>query len=280
MKIKDILEKAIEIVYDGGKFTKNEIFKVTGVYTKSSSADVVTNVDIQVQEMMVSRLHEVLPEAYFLVEEDITDKSTLFRHKVITLKEFYSKGIEEFEYLWILDPIDGTTNYSHSLPIYSCSLALYRYGEALFGIIYSPSTSEMYHAVKGKGAYLNNTPINVSSINSFKDALGVTGYPYDTRLNDKTRVLIDLFSQDLQELRILGSSALEMCYIASGRLDMYWEAGLKPWDTAAGHLIVREAGGKVTDFKGDDYTIFSPDIIATNGVLHDRVLNTIKEFWI
>jgi myo-inositol-1(or 4)-monophosphatase len=184
----------------------------------------------------------------------------------------------ELDARWIVDPLDGTTNYAHGLPIFCVSIALERAGEVVAGVVYDPVRQETYVAERGSGATLNGETIRVSGTDALIDALIVTGFPYD---RDEVPDAVELFGRFAivtQSIRRLGSAALDLCYVASGRLDGYYERGVHPWDVAAGALMVEEAGGRVTDYLGGALDLGSREIVASNGRLHPAMIELTGEF--
>ncbi len=181
------------------------------------------------------------------------------------------------EYKWIIDPIDGTVNYAHGIPICCVSIALEHQGKMILGAVYNPLIGEFYLAEKGKGALLNGEPIQVSQKSAVIDSCLVTGFPY-TYL-DMPNGPLDVFARFIRKgvpVRRLGSAAMDLCWVAAGRFDGFFEHKLQPWDSAAGFLIVEEAGGKVTDFEGTYYSPYQPMILATNGLIHNEMIEWIK----
>ncbi|HEY3251327.1 MAG TPA: inositol monophosphatase family protein [Ignavibacteria bacterium] len=183
------------------------------------------------------------------------------------------------DHVWIVDPIDGTVNYAHSVPIYCISVALEIKGVVMLGIVYSPMMNEKFWTGKGKGAYLNDKKIHVSKTDNLKDGLLVTGFPYGAK--DNMDHCIDHFVNFVRmglPIRRLGSAAMDICYLACGRFDGFWEVNLNAWDVAAGVLILTEAGGKVTDFFGKPYSIYNKQILATNGKrIHDEMIEILAK---
>jgi myo-inositol-1(or 4)-monophosphatase len=178
---------------------------------------------------------------------------------------------------WIIDPLDGTTNFAHGLGLYAVSIAFAREGDVAVGVVLNPETGELFTAVREKPAELNGRPIHVSKTAALSDALLVTGFPYNC--GQMLPSLMSRFEKCIaaaQAVRRLGSAALDLCYVACGRFDGFWEERLKPWDTAAGMLIARQAGAKVTDFSGAPFSIDKMEIVATNGAIHDSMLALLK----
>lgn len=198
-------------------------------------ADIVTRVDRLSEEAIVSIIRDAYPGHQILAEE-----GTSWQGKS--------------EYRWIIDPLDGTTNYAHSFPCFAVSIGLEASGRMIAGVVYDPVRDECFTAAEGNGAYLNGNPIHVSATDRLDLALLATGFPYDRRKNpDKYLELFRKFMMKAQEIRRPGSASIDLCYLASGRIDGFWECKLKPWDVAAAVVIVREAGGRMSDFKGNSY---------------------------
>jgi myo-inositol-1(or 4)-monophosphatase len=177
---------------------------------------------------------------------------------------------------WIIDPIDGTTNFAHGLAIFCCSIALEIDGAVVAGVVYDAIAEELFTAERGQGAWLNGVPLRVSSCDRLVDSLLCTGFPYTVR--DERQRLVDVFGAllgEAQGIRRLGSAALDLCYVAAGRLDGFWEVHLQPWDMAAGTLIVEEAGGRVTNYRNEPVDMFQGQIVASNGNVHDALIDVI-----
>ncbi len=179
-------------------------------------------------------------------------------------------------YRWIIDPLDGTTNFAHAYPQFSVSIALEREGEVILGLVYDPPREERFQATKGQGAMLNGNRIRTSKVAELDKALLATGFPYDRREHaDFYLAYFKAFMVRCQGIRRNGSAALDLCYLACGRVDGFWEFKLYPWDTAAGSLIVREAGGTLTDFSGNAFSIWGEQTLASNGSIHDEMLRVV-----
>jgi len=179
---------------------------------------------------------------------------------------------------WLIDPLDGTTNYAHSFPFFAVSIALEIDGEVVLGVVCNPYMDEFFEAAKGRGARLNGEPIRVSDTGTLQDSLLATGFPYD--IHERPERVMPLLEEMLvraQGVRRLGSAALDLCYVAAGRLDGFWEQDLKPWDTAAGEIIVREAGGKLSTFAGKPYSPYMVTVAASNGLIHDEMLEVLSQ---
>ncbi|MEK7803103.1 MAG: inositol monophosphatase family protein [Deltaproteobacteria bacterium] len=223
--------------------------------------DVVTEMDIKAEDMIMKTIKARFPEHGILTEESFEQKS--------------GSG-----YRWIIDPLDGTTNYLHGFPIFCVSIALEREGEIILGVVFNPMLNELFTAEKGKGAYLNSKRIRVSGISELTKSLLATGFPYDVRTSPDNNIShFANLAVRAQAIRRAGSAALDMCYVACGRFDGFWELKLKPWDTAAAMLIIKEAGGIVTDFNGSAFSLYSGETLASNGLVHDEmieILNAVK----
>lgn len=182
------------------------------------------------------------------------------------------------EHLWIIDPLDGTSNYAHGYPNFSVSIAFLVRGQVALGVVYDPLRDELFVAERGKGAYLGDQRLTVSSTDDLIHSLAATGFPYDRPGKlPKTIRMIEELGKNVQTIRADGSAALDLCYVAAGRFDLFWENDLSPWDTAAGSLMVWEAGGRVTDTQDQPYDIFSREVVATNGHVHQAVLGIVTK---
>jgi len=233
--------------------------KLKDVRYKSSGRDPVSEADEASEALVAGIIRTAFPTHGFLGEE-----STAWTGP--------ENGAR-----WIVDPLDGTVNYAHGYPCFCVSIAFEREGEAVLGVVYDPVRREMFTATSGGGASVNGKSIAVSGTDKLKKSLLVTGIPYD--IDRRPREVLGLFDKMTlasQGVRRDGSAALDLCYLAMGRYDGYWELGLKPWDTAAGMLIVREAGGKVTDFKGNPFRPEMKEILATNGKIHGQMKTLLK----
>lgn len=254
------LTTAIEAVVKAGEL-QLEKFGTHLRVDKKGTIDLVTEVDVAVEKMFRAMIAERFPDHQILAEEmgGATD---------------VPPGA-----CWIFDPIDGTTNYAHGLPIFCASLALEIDGVAEVGAIYDPSRRELFTAERGGGAYLNGQRIHVSDARELVDAMLVTGFPYD--VHQRVEEIVGLFGEFVgraRAVRRLGSAAIDLCYVAAGRMDAFWETDLKAWDIAAGALIVAEAGGRVTNTDGLPFVSRSGHVLASNGHLHEAMVNVISDF--
>lgn len=202
-------------------------------------------------------------------------RSTFPKHDILAEENVYAP--ENSPYKWIIDPLDGTTNFAHSFPWFAISIALEVEGELTLGVVYNPVLREVFFAEKGQGAFLNDQPIRVSKTESLDQSLLGTGFPYDRKISQVNNYdhFIN-FQQAAQACRRPGAAALDLASVAAGRFDGYWEMKLKPWDVAAGKLLVEEAGGTVTDFKGNQCDIYGSETLASNGQIHDAMLDLLS----
>jgi len=250
------LSAATAAVYSAGNIIREKSATVFQVNHKGA-ADLVTEVDLAAEKEIIA----ILSRAFS-------------GHRVVGEESGVGEG--ESDYIWWIDPIDGTTNFVHGYPFYSVSVALEYRGESIVGIVYDPTRNELFQAVKGRGTFLNGTPITVSMVETLNDSLLATGFPYDRSRRKEALDLAAGLLKRVQGVRRDASAALDLAYVAAGRLDGFWEFGLKPWDTAAGRLLVEEAGGKISDFKGDIFDIRQGAVVAANALIHAELLEQLN----
>ena len=224
------------------------------------SHNYVTYVDTTSEKMLIEGLSKILPEAAFITEEE-------------TIKQ------EDKQYRWIIDPLDGTTNFIHSVPLFCISVALMKDDEVIVGVVYEPNLKECFYAWKGSKAYLNGTEIKVSNTAKLNDSLLATGFPYtDFEDFNKYMKIFEWVVINTRGIRRLGTAAVDMCYVACGRYDGFYEYGLGAWDVAAGVIIVKQAGGKIVDFSAKENYIFGKEIIATNNLICNETIALLKKY--
>ena len=251
------LVDAIRMARRAGLVLKNRL-KTDFEIEYKGEVDLVTEMDRIAQNIIVDEIRTNYPGHGILAEEGIDDK-----------------GLEG--YVWIVDPLDGTTNYSHRFPIFSVSIAITFRGETICGVVHSPISEETFSAIKGEGASLNGQSISVSKTTDLDRSLLATGFPYNIR--DNAGAILDRFGRmavQAQGIRRCGSAALDLCFVACGRLDGFWEAGLKPWDIASGILIVEEAGGLATDFSKMPITLDGASVLASNRKIHREMAQVLN----
>lgn len=251
-----MLDFAIGVARDAGRLLRDRVGTRLEVSHKGA-IDLVTDVDLASEQLIRDAIATYYPKHQVLAEESgLAEKTS--------------------DYRWIVDPLDGTTNYAHGFPFFSVSIALEYRGEAILGVVFDPMREELFTAERGTGAVLNNRRIAVSTTAVLSSSLLATGFPYDI----KTTRLKNLdhwsnFAMSAQALRRCGSAALDLCYVACGRFDGFWELSLNAWDTAAGALIAAEAGGRVTNFQGEAFSPYKPEVIASNGLIHEEMMQVI-----
>lgn len=252
---------AREISLEAGSILLRGFRSAKTVISYKSKTDLVTDADRASEKHLVERISERFPDHAIIAEEG-------------SRKEAAGDSI------WYVDPLDGTNNYAHGLPFFCVSIGVYsiRMKQVVAAVVYNPFLDELFTAVRGGGAFLNNMPIGVSLLDDIGVSLVATGFPYDkatsanNNLKEFNRIILRI-----QGIRRMGSAAIDLSYVACGRIDGYWEGKLKPWDMAAGSLIVEEAGGRVTTFNGGLFDPELPEIAATNGRIHDQLLSLLNE---
>lgn len=242
--------------------TERKNFDSTRIEQKEKFNNLVSYVDKESERKLVAALSKILPEAGFITEEGTVEQS------------------QSNEYNWIIDPLDGTTNFLHGFPLYAISVGLSYKNEVILGVIHDVVHHDSYHAIRGEDARCNDTKIRVTAAQSLSESLLATGFPYFQF--DKTEAylnIIKIFLDKTHGIRRLGSAAMDLAYVASGRLDGFFEYNLSPWDVAAGAFIVQQAGGKVTDFSGGTNFLFGGEMCASNTQIHPAMLEVIRSTW-
>lgn len=257
MNIENIVKDVVEIARSVGEFLKTEQanLRKSDIELKGTR-NFVTHIDMEAEKMLVEKLKKLIPDATFLTEEGTVD---------------YTEG----KYTWIIDPLDGTTNYVHGDTPFSVSIALMKDKEVILGVVYDPIAGELYTATEKGKAALNGEPIKVSTHNTLTNGYIGFGIPYslDERGEKILKNAIEQFRKC--SFRIKGSAAIELCYVACGRSDAYFHSGLSPWDVAAGAFILECAGGQCTDFSGGNNFIFGKEMVAANGAIHGEIMEKI-----
>src|SRR5579885_445704 len=252
------LETAVEIAREAGALLAN-YFERRVDFELKGEFDLITEADRRSEKLVVEKLRLYFPS-----------------HRIVAEEGGGSDGASE--YCWYVDPLDGTTNFAHSFPMFNVTLGLERAGEMIAGVVYDPVRQEMFTAERGAGAYLNNRRIHASATRHLADSLASTGFPSRKRHHNVNIHFYYQLAMASHGVRRTGSAALDLAYVACGRLDLFWEFGLKPWDMAAGILLVQEAGGQVSDMRGQPHHLTSSDhLLASNGIFHQEILEIFAE---
>lgn len=263
MILENICKGVVNTAIIAGDFAYNEITDIVKENIKHKGRkDLVTYVDQMTEKRIVEGLKKIMPDSGFITEEKTIDDD---------IKDF----------TWIIDPLDGTTNFVHGIPFFSVSIALFRNKKVVLGVVYNPGMNECFHSYEGGGVYVNDLPIKISETDSLADAIVATGFPYDDLPDiERYMALLRVFVEHSHGVRRFGSAALDLAYVASGRFDAFYEAGLNPWDVAAGTFLVKQAGGEVSDFTGGTDYIFGKELIACNKALYPRFFDLTNSYLI
>lgn len=253
-----MLDFAVQTAREAGRILAERFGRITEVSHKGE-IDLVTEADLASERFIIERIRNYYPRHAILAEESGPSDA----------------GERRSDYVWIVDPLDGTTNYAHGYPVFAVSIALEHQGEILLGVVYDPMRDELFAAERGAGATLNGRRIRVSDVEDLNKAMLCTGFPYDVRERGEFARHFRNFIMTAQAVRRDGSAALDLAYVASGRFDGFWEEGLNPWDVAAGALLVEEAGGRVTDYQGRPFSIYRAPVLASNGLVHDAMMRVL-----
>jgi myo-inositol-1(or 4)-monophosphatase len=248
---------ALKIAREAGVMIRNRLFDERAV-TMKGSVDLVTDADHASEEILAGGLRDAFPEHRLIGEEG-------------------SRGSESSRFGWVIDPLDGTTNYAHRYPHFAVSIALEFDGEVILGVVYDPMRDELFHARIGQGAFINDTPIHVSETNQLIGALLASGFSYIIEERTHSFALWKEINNTAQGVRRDGAAALDMCYVAAGRLDGYFEKPVNAWDIGAGAIILLEAGGKLTSLEGGPFRLYDREVTATNGKIHDELVSVIRK---
>lgn len=256
-ELEGFKELAIEAARRAGKLLRESFGQAHDYAHKTSFVDLVTDCDHRAQALIISMLQRECPN-----------------HQILS-EELFQKDTNS-EYKWIIDPLDGTMNFVHGYPLFCVSIALEEAGEVILGVAYSPITDELFVAKKGEGAFLNDKKIRVSQTQKLSESLLATGFPNLAGIQENVKHFLN-FINKAQGIRRDGSAVLDLCYVACGRFDGFWELYLKPWDVAAGSLIIKEAGGVITDFEGKAFNIYGNETLASNGLIHREMVEVLKQ---
>ncbi len=261
MNLEELCKQVIELSKSVGDFIKAETIKLSDIEIKSKNS-LVTYVDKQAEKQIVDGLMPLIQGAGFITEED-------------------TASYLGDDYYWIIDPLDGTTNFIHGIPFYSISIALQNNNNTVLGVVLEVTSGECFYAWEGGSAYLNGKKISVSKTPHLSESLLATGFPYYDydRIESYTQ-LLKFFMQETRGIRRMGSAALDLVYVACGRMDGFYEYSLHPWDVAAGAFIVKQAGGIVTEFGGGDDYLYGKSIVAGNQLLFPEFSSTVKEYMV
>jgi myo-inositol-1(or 4)-monophosphatase len=248
---------AVEIALEAGRFLREKFHEKHDIAYKGE-IDLVTEADRGAEALLIARIEKLFPAHGIMAEE--TRGSALTK-----------------EHTWIIDPLDGTTNYAHQYPVFCVSIALQRDGDVILGVICNPMMEELFVVERGQGAFLNERRLSVSATTDLTRSLLATGFPYDIRVNPDNNInYFNTLAVKAQAIRRAGAAALDLAYVAAGRFDGFWELQLRPWDMAAGCLMVTEAGGKVTDLFGGPFNLYSPHVLASNGRIHETMAEILR----
>lgn len=264
MELKEIEKGVISVCREVGSFIRQEgsAFDLSRIEQKTAFNNLVSYVDKEAERRLVKVLRDLVPEAGYITEEGTVEQSS---HQ---------------EYNWIIDPLDGTTNFLHGLPVYGISVGLARKKEMVLGVVFHIGTGECFHAINDGQAFCNDSVIRVSGIPSLSESLLATGFPYHQ--SDRGDIYLEIIKEFLAKshgIRRLGSAAIDLAYVAAGKLEGFFEFNLNPWDVAAGAFIVHQAGGVVTDFQGGNNFLFGAELCASNKNIHLEMLDIIKPHW-
>ena len=251
---------AIKAAKEAGKIIMDYYLRDVDAISKKNTYDLVTKADMDAENKIISIIKDKFPEHSLLTEESGEERN-------------------KSDYCWIIDPLDGTNNFYHKFPMFCVSIALYKKGKPIIGIVFDPIKKELFYAEVNKGAFLNDKQINVSNANSLNKSLLALGFYYERgSLMRKSLVQMKkFFYENIHGIRRTGSAALDLCYTACGRFDGYWELKLNPWDYAAGSLILTEAGGVITDVQGKKYNLMMGNVAASNGKIHKYMMKILKQ---
>ena len=259
IEFQTITQIAILAAKQGGAILLDYAKKGFQIHKKEQAINLVTEADLHSEKVIIATIQHAFPEHQILSEEQ-------------GLQDIPAHATK-----WIIDPLDGTTNFAHGFPMYNISIGVEHEGACILGVVYDPTRDELFLGQQGRGATLNDTPIHVSATPKLNEALLVTGFAYDVHTaTDNNLKEFSAFTLRARGMRRTGTAAIDLCYIACGRFDGFWELRLNPWDTAAGKVIVEEAGGTVTNYAGEPYSIYGNTLLATNGLIHQEMVEVLQ----
>ena len=258
--MKELKDFAINLARDAGILLKGKFNSKHEIRYKGE-INLVTEADKMAEDLIIAAINNSFPDHGILSEESPAQNS-------------------QAKLRWIIDPLDGTTNYAHGYPVFCVSIALENEGVIVLGVIYDPLREDMFVAVRGMGTYLNGKKLNVSPTATLSHSLLATGFPYDIRRSKENNLnYFNLMAVEAQAIRRAGAAALDIAYLAAGRFDGFWELKLMPWDMAAGCLMVEESGGVISNMSGGSWDIYSPNVLISNGLIHEQMISVFKTSW-
>ncbi|MEE9432582.1 MAG: inositol monophosphatase family protein [Melioribacteraceae bacterium] len=253
-----MINKVINIANEAGEVIRNGFRQNIQIELKTGENNLVTNIDKAAEKIILNFIKTEYPTHSIIAEESGTD-------------------MKDSEYTWVVDPLDGTTNFAHGIPIFGVSIGLQKNNQTILGVVLDVMRNKMYSAEKGSCAFENGKKISVTQNSELSKSVLVTGFSYDMINIDEAIKLFGVFLKNTRGVRRLGSAAVDMCYVASGVFDGFWKKYLSPWDVCAGMLLVEEAGGKVSNFKGKPTDIFSEEVLTTNGLVHNSMVEYLRK---
>jgi myo-inositol-1(or 4)-monophosphatase len=254
----ELMDFAQNVARNAGRLLAEKFTQQHQIHYKGT-IDLVTEADKMSEELILAEITRRYPDHGILSEESAE------KNEWATMR-------------WIIDPLDGTTNYAHGFPFFCVSIALEKEGVVVLGVIYDPIRDDLFTASRGAGAYLNGKKLQVSSVNDLSQSLLATGFPYDIRVSKDNNInFFTAMAVKAQAIRRAGAAALDLAYLAAGRFDGFWELKLKPWDTAAGCLMVEEAGGIISDMAGGKWNLYSPGLVANNGLIQEQMMSVLQK---
>lgn len=259
-ELRQLTEVAVLAARQAGRILLDFSQHTFEIHQKTQSINLVTEADLRSEEAIIGSIRKAFPDHQILSEEQ-------------GMQDIPANPIK-----WIIDPLDGTTNFAHGFPLYNVSIGVEYQGTCVIGIVYDPTRDELFVGQQGLGTTLNGHPIHVSATTKLSEALLVTGFAYDVQTaQDNNLKEFGAFTLRARGIRRTGTAAIDLCYIACGRFDGFWELHLNPWDTAAGKVIVEEAGGTLTNYHNEPYSIYGQTLIATNSLIHQEMVEVLKE---